>query len=278
TDDKTSLRTIEKSVELGCNFFDTADVYGHGHSEILLGEALKGVRDKVYIATKVGADFYSGQSRINFSSEYIEFACDESLKRLRTDYIDLYQLHNPTLNMIRDETIFETMDRLREKGKIRFYGVSIHDPQEGIEAIALGKVDTVQVVYNIFSQTAAKELFPLAVEKNIGVIAREPLANGFLTGKYSKTSTFEEGDIRSYWPRSVIEARTSMAKTLKEFLSHDGHTLAQSALKFVLAQRAVSVVIAGAKTEGHVEENFATADVEDLGENQIAELVRVFRQ
>ena len=278
TDDATSLRAIQKALDLGCNFFDTADVYGHGHSETLLGEVLKHVRDKIYIATKVGGDFYSSQTRMNFSPDYVEFACNESLKRLQTDYIDLYQFHNPAIQMIQDGKIFDTMDKLRQEGKIRLYGLSIHDPQEGIEAITLGKPDTIQVVYNIFTQNAVKTLFPLALEKNIGIIAREPLANGFLTGKYSKVSTFEEGDIRSSWPRKVVEARADIAGTLKSFLAKDGRTSVQSALRFVLAQKAVSVVIVGAKTEAQVQENFATPESEELSEDEIGELIRVFRE
>lgn len=278
TDDKTSLRAVQRAVELGCNFFDTADVYGHGHSEELLGKALEGVRSEVYIATKVGGDFYSGQTRMNFSPEYIEFACEQSLKRLRTDYIDLYQLHNPTLELIREGKIFDVMDRLKEKGKIRYYGVSIHDPQEGIEAIATEKPDTIQVVYNIFNQQAAKELFPLALEKNVGIVAREPLANGFLTGKYSKNSEFEVGDIRHYWPRKLIEARSELAITLRDFLSKNDRTLTQSALKFVLEEKAVSTVIPGAKTESQVEENLSASHREGLTETEIAELIRVFRR
>jgi aryl-alcohol dehydrogenase-like predicted oxidoreductase len=260
TDDNESVKAVRKAYTLGCNFFDTADVYGYGRSETLLGQALKDVRDKVYIATKVGGDFYGEFPKPNFSPTYIEFACEQSLQRLQTDYIDLYQLHNPTLGQIKDGKIFEVMEKLKTEGKIRFYGVSIHEPQEGIAAINLGTPDTIQVVYNIFLQKPAAELFPLALEKNVGVIAREPLANGFLTGKYTKDAQFEEGDIRSYWPQQMIEARVEIANALKQYFENGQRTLTQAAIKFSLSEKAVSVSIPGAKTEQHIEENMRASE------------------
>ncbi len=278
TDDRNSVQAVLKAVDMGCNFFDTADVYGHGRSESILGYALKDVREKVCIATKVGGDFYHGPTKMNFSSEYITFALEESLKRLQTDYIDLYQLHNPILAMIHEGSIFEVMEGLKKQGKIRLYGVSIHDPQEGIEVLRLGKLDTIQVVYNIFYQEPAKELFPLATEKNIGIIVREPLANGFLVAKYRKESIFEEGDIRHYWRREMIEARVEAANALKNFLAHNGRTLAQASLKFVLAEPAVSVTIPGAKTATQVEENLGASELSDLTDHEMNELIRAFRR
>src|SRR5256712_7670966 len=132
TDDELSLAAIGRALELGCNFFDTADVYGHGHSEDLLGQALRGHRSEVIIATKVGGDFYHGTPRMNFNSDYLEFALGKSCERLGTDYIDLYQLHNPPIQLIKDGRIFKILDRLKASGKIRHYGISIHDPQEGL--------------------------------------------------------------------------------------------------------------------------------------------------
>jgi len=193
TDESESLKAIEKAYELGCNFFDTADVYGLGHSEEVLGQALKDKRDKCMIATKVGGmmvdakapqptvpsqhtdylERYQALGGQTFSSEWIEFAVDKCLQRLKTDYIDLLQLHNPSIDLIGQDETYEALDRLKEAGKIRFYGVSIHSSEEGIATIRNGKPDTIQVVYNLFHREPEAGLLPLAKEKNIGIIARE---------------------------------------------------------------------------------------------------------
>ncbi|MBI4894926.1 MAG: aldo/keto reductase [Candidatus Aenigmarchaeota archaeon] len=137
TDDSDSIRAIKRSVELGCNFFDTADVYGQGHSEELLGMALKKVREKVIIATKVGGSYmYGGQwGMSNFSEEYIRFALEKSLQRLQTNYIDIYQLHNPSLNLIKKAEIFSILRKLQKEGKIKHIGISVHTLEEGVAAL-----------------------------------------------------------------------------------------------------------------------------------------------
>ena len=183
TNDEESFAAVKRAFELGCNFYDTADVYGWGHSEELLGQALHDVRGRSIIATKVGGDFYHGGARTNFSRDYILFAIKKSVERLGTDYVDLYQLHNPTLEMIREGKIFEPMRQLKEAGTIRFWGVSIHAPIEGVEAIRVGKPDSIQVVYNILRQEASEILLPYAKKSGVAIIAREPLANGFFLGE-----------------------------------------------------------------------------------------------
>ena len=192
TDDKLSLAAIGRALELGCNFFDTADVYGHGHSEELLGQALRGHRSEVIIATKVGGDFYHGTPRMNFNPDYLEFALGKSCERLGTDCIDLYQLHNPPIQLIKDGRVFKILERLKASGKIRHYGISIHDPQEGLLAMRAGELEAIQVAFNILRQEAKNQLFREATKNNVGIIAREPLANGFLAGKLKSESTFPQ--------------------------------------------------------------------------------------
>jgi len=257
------LAAVRRAFELGCNFYDTADVYGWGYSEELLGQALSDVRERCIIATKVGGDFYHGEVRINFSRDYVEFALKKSLERLGTDYVDLYQLHNPSLEMIRDGRIFEVMRQLKRSGSIRFWGVSIHAPIEGVEAIRVGKPDSIQVVYNLLRQEAAESLFPYARVNGAAVIAREPLANGFLTGKYSAASTFTPGDIRHSWPPNFILARVMTVEMLR-FLERPNRSLAQAALRFALSNDAVSVAIPGAKNVKQVEENSRATETETL--------------
>ncbi len=276
TDDRTSLAAIRRAFELGCNFFDTADVYGHGHSEEVLGQALKEHRDKVIIATKVGGDFYHGPPRMNFNPDYIEFALGKSCERLQTDYVDLYQLHNPPVQMIRNETLFGTLEKLKEKGKIRHYGISIHDPEEGILAMKTGKPKAIQAVFNILRQEAKLQLFQAAMESGVGIIAREPLANGFLTGKHNADETFPEGDIRHHFPREYILNLVLATEQLK-FLGGRSRTLAQAALRFVLDQKEVSTVIPGAKTPQQVEENLSASDLPPLTGEELLR-IRILRE
>src|SRR5438552_1749963 len=204
TDDKQSLAAIGRALELGCNFFDTADVYGHGHGEELLGEALRGHRSEVIIATKVGGDFYHGTPRMNFTSDYLEFALGKSCERLGSDYIDLYQLHNPPIQLVKDGRVFKTLEKLKAAGKIRHYGISIHDPQEGLLAMRDLELGAIQVAFNLLRQEAKNQLFQEATKNNVGIIAREPLANGFLAGKLNAESTFRQGDIRHNFPADKI--------------------------------------------------------------------------
>src|SRR5260370_1573542 len=263
TDDKLSLATIGKALELGCNFFDTADVYGHGHSEELLGRSLRGCRSEVIIATKAGGDFYHGTPRMNFISDYLEFALGKSCERLGTDYVDLYQLHNPPVQLIKDGRIFKILDRLKASGKIRHYGISIHDPQEGLLAMRAGELGAIQVAFNILRQEAKNQLFREATKNNVGIIAREPLANGFLGGKLRAESAFPVGDIRHSFPSDYVSQLTLAVDQLR-FLESKSRTLAQAALKFVLDHNDISTVIPGAKTPDQVAEDFASSESPQL--------------
>jgi aryl-alcohol dehydrogenase-like predicted oxidoreductase len=249
---------------MGCTFFDTADVYGHGLSEKLLGQALQKHRHECVIATKVGNDFYHGPLRKNFDPDYIRFALDKSLARLRTDYIDLYQLHNPPLMMLQRGEHYDILEELKHSGKIRYYGVSVHDAYEGIMAVHTGKPDVIQVVYNLFRQEAVEELFPLVQEHDVGLIIREPLASGMLTGKYRPDTTFPSGDIRASWPQEYLVMQVQLAAKLRFLETAGQRTLAQAALRFILDEPAVSVVIPGIKTVAQAEENLAASEVPPL--------------
>ncbi len=261
SDDVESLRAVKTALDLGCTFFDTADVYGHGHSEELLGQALKGQRSKVVLATKGGSDFYHTPARLNFTEAHLIFAVEQSLKRLGTDFIDLYQLHNPPFSVIEGGRVFEPLEKLKSQGKIRYYGISIHDPQEGLLALKAGKPSAIQVVYNYLRRDAAAELFPKAVEEGVAIIAREPLSNGFLTAKYTKDSVFPVGDIRHQWPSKYQAQLLNQIEGFKKSVSQGTLTPAQAAIRFVLSQSAVSVVIPGCKTVEQAEENFRTSDL-----------------
>jgi len=274
TKDSESIEALTTAMDLGCNFIDTADVYGHGHSEELIGKVFKGIRKDIVIATKVGGDFYQRLPRSNFDATYIRFALEHSLKRLNTDYIDLYQLHNPPLHLIQDADVFNILFKLKNEGYIRAIGLSIFDPTEGIQAIRNDSIDCIQVVFNIYNRQAAKELFPLARDRNIGIIAREPLNNGILTGKFSGEEIFEEGDIRSRWSPDYFAHLVNFTESLNRLLKNEDRSPAQTALQFVLAQPAVSSVIPGMKTADQVKENFRSVIQPPMTEEEIKIIVQ----
>jgi aryl-alcohol dehydrogenase-like predicted oxidoreductase len=261
TNDDESLAAIRRARELGVTFFDTSNSYGFGRSESLLGIVLSRRREDVVIATKVGVvRDAEGRARKDFSRSHIYHAVDGSLKRLRTDYIDLYQLHNPTLDELHRDDLHEAMDRLQETGKIRFWGVSITTPDEGLEIVRRGWGYTLQVLYNVLNQAPADELFPLAKEKGYGIVVRVPLASGLLSGKYRPDTVFSRDDVRQNFltPRRLEEVLPRVDEA-KSIIGGTARSLAEGALRFTLANEAVSTVIPGAKNVRQVEMN-ASAD------------------
>jgi aryl-alcohol dehydrogenase-like predicted oxidoreductase len=262
TNDDDSLAAIRRARDLGVTFFDTADVYGFGRSESLLGIVLSRTRQDVVIATKVGVvRDAEGKLKKDFSRKHIFHAVDGSLKRLRTDYIDLYQLHNPTIEEIQPDELHEAMDRLQEVGKIRFWGVSVTTPEEGIEIIRRGWGYALQVLYNVLNQAPAAELLPLAKEKGYGIIARVPLASGLLSGKFSTTTTFSSDDVRqNFLTPKRLEEVIPRVDEAKSIIGGTARSLTEGALRFVLANDAVATCIPGARNVHQVELNIAAIE------------------
>jgi aryl-alcohol dehydrogenase-like predicted oxidoreductase len=262
TNDDESLAAIRRARDLGVNFFDTADSYGFGRSESLLGIVLSRQRQSVVIATKVGVmRMGDGSLRKDFSREHIFHAVDGSLKRLRTDYIDLYQAHNPTLQQLRTEEIQEAMARLQEIGKIRYWGVSISTVDEGIEIINRGWGNSLQVLYNALNQEPAFSLFPLAKQKGYGIVARVPLASGLLTGKFRPDSTFAGDDVRqNFLTAKRLEEVSPRVDEIRSVVGGAAKTLTDAALQFVLSDDAVSATIPGSRNARQVEMNVAAAE------------------
>ncbi len=260
TDDQESLRALHRAVDLGMNFIDTADAYGRGHSEELLAQVLKTRRNEIVLATKGGNQFTVRQGLRNFDPDYITSALEASLKRLQIDTIDLYQLHNPSPEVMQRGEIFERLDRFKQEGKIRFYGVSLEKAEDGLVAIQTGKPDTLQVVYNILHQDPEEQLFPLAQRENIGIIARVPLERGVLSGRFKSATEFAQKD----WRKGVFSeeglAQTQAAVEKLEFLVRDDvPNLAQAALRFILSNPVVSSIIPGIRTVKQVEDNVAVS-------------------
>ncbi|MBI3951956.1 MAG: aldo/keto reductase [Acidobacteria bacterium] len=273
TDDATSLRTLEACLDVGINFIDTADVYGSGHSEELVGQAFKGKRDRVIIATKVGnRDTPERGWFKDFSRKWVREAVEASLRRLQTDYIDLYQLHSPDRDFHYTPEVFDVFEELKQAGKIRYYDVSVGLWQHGISVIETGRGDALQVLFNLLQREAATGLFPLTQRHYIGIIVRVPLASGFLTGKFTAETRFPPNDHRSKYSPEQIREIVGRVERIKAAAQTLNKPLAQIALQYCLSHPAVSTVIAGAKTPEQLRQNAAASDGRLLTPEEMKEL------
>ncbi len=277
TDDAESLRALNHALDLGMNFIDTADAYGRGHSEELIAQVLRTRRHEVVLATKGGNQYTVRQGLRNFDPAYIAGALEQSLRRLQIDAIDLYQLHNPSAEVMRRGEIFELLDRFKREGKIRYYGVSLETAADGIVAIETGKPDTLQVVYNVLHQDPEAELFPLAMRRNVGIIARVPLERGLLSGRFTGPESFAKGDFRARLlsGRDASDLQQAVEK-IGFAVAGDVPNLAQAALRFVLSHPAVSSVIPGIRTVRQVDDN-AAASGKRLPEAHLARLRELYQ-
>ncbi|HWP57363.1 MAG TPA: aldo/keto reductase [Candidatus Acidoferrales bacterium] len=279
-DDRESLSAIDAALDLGVNFIDTSDAYGAGYSETLLGKALKGRRDKVVIATK-GGNVMVGPNRgkNDYSVPYIARVMEESLKRLQTDYIDLYQLHNPKLDVIERGEVWELLEKRKKEGKIRHYGVSIGTVEEGMAAVNGGRSETVQIEFSLILQEPKEKLFPRAQEANVGIIARAPLRRSLLSGKFrpEDQSKFDGEDVRARNFRGDLFAKELAKVESFRFLERPGRTLAQAAIAFCLAFDAVSVVIVGARNADQMRANAAASDIR-LSSDELAKAGQIWRR
>jgi len=278
TDDEASARALRTAFESGINFFDTADFYGFGHSEAVLGNALRDVRPNVVIATKAGMLSASGAQ--DFSSKHLSRSLEQSLSRLGTDYVDLFQLHSPPIELlIRDSRCVETLERFRREGRIRSYGISARSPDDALIAVRDLGFRCVQVNFNLLDQRAMENgLFEVCERTGAGVIARTPLCFGFLTGQYAAAAEFDPSDHRSRWS---LEQRERWANALGLFLDKIKNRLeqtpAQFALRYCLSFTAISTVIPGMITEAHVKENALASSLGGLPAAEIAAIVEVYR-
>jgi aryl-alcohol dehydrogenase-like predicted oxidoreductase len=258
TEDGESLRAIARARQGGCTFFETADVYGRGHSEALLGRALGGERAGVILATAVGSDFLRGAAQ-DFSPAFVERAVERSLGRLGTDYLDLLLLHFPPRAVAGTPETYDGLERLRRAGKVRWIGVSALDPAEAAPAVATGRVDAVQVPYSALDQRAAG-LLDLAEERGVGVVAAAPLAEGFLAVPPGTSPRFPASDRRARWSRATVAARAAAAAAAWGILEREAKTPVRGALRFALGHPVVASAAAGARTVAEVEEALAAGD------------------
>lgn len=269
SNDDESFKSLNHAIELECNFFDTAWAYGQGRSERILGKLVRAYPDKkLYIATKIPPKNFKWPSKRNFSlddcfpSDHIKAYTEKSLKNLRLECIDLMQFHVWEDRWAEDERWQSTMDDLKKRGVIKAVGISVNrwEPENVLNTLRTGLIDAVQVIYNIFDQAPEDKLFPVCEELNIGVIARVPFDEGTLTGTLTKESKWPKGDWRNTYfvPENLISS-VEHAEALRPVVPKE-MTMAELALRFILVNKTVSVVIPGMRKLRHVEANIATSD------------------
>ncbi|MBA2534479.1 MAG: aldo/keto reductase [Rubrobacter sp.] len=275
--EEDAYAALNRAVDLGVNFLDTADVYGDGRSEKLIGRLLRDrPHDEIFVATKAGRRL-DPHTAEGYNHENLSAFVERSLKNLGVEALDLLQLHCPPTEAYTQDSTFEALDRLQEAGKVRHYGVSVEKVEEARMALAYPSVKTVQIIFNVFRQKPAEEFFPLAEERNTGILARVPLASGLLSGKMTADRAFAEDDHRNFnregeaFDRgetfSGVDFETGLgaAEELKEVVP-EGNTLARFALRWILMHPAVSCAIPGGKNPSQVEDNVAAAGMSPLSE------------
>ncbi|SDN05486.1 Predicted oxidoreductase [Paenibacillus sp. yr247] len=254
----TSIAAMEKALDLGVNFIDTADVYGSGHSETLVAKVIKGRRDQVVVSTKGGLMGHHRDPKrepVYDRPEKIIEACDASLRRLETDYIDVYFCHLWWDKYEETEAFIRAFEKLKQDGKVRAVGVSTENFDYIKHFNREGGIDTVQLDYSILNRSTEKEVLPYLQENGIAVVVRGPLRMGLLTGKFNLETTFPEGDVRKNWPNEQwFKDNLNKVERLR-ILEKANQTMGQAALRFVLSHPAVSVAIPGAKTPAQVADN-----------------------
>ncbi|MEZ0396337.1 MAG: aldo/keto reductase [Anaerolineales bacterium] len=281
TDDRAVLDAIDYALEQGVNFYDTADVYGSGHSEELLGRAMRGRRDKFIVATKIGWQGFDGERRQSAYTtvEKLIAGVESNLKRLDSDYIDIIQDHidfrEPTM-----EIFLEGFQRLQKEGKVRAYGVSTSDFEYLKAFNADGGCATLQIDYSILNRTAEAEILPYCQQNDIGVIVRGALAMGILAGKFTPETRFPEGDFRRRWHENPDEYRVFLkdletVERLRTLVEGQEKSLAQLALQFVLQHPAVTTVIPGIKDVSQAQKNIRAGQLPPLSAAEMQFIAQV---
>lgn len=287
-DDQESMATLHRALDLGVNFFDTADVYGDGHSEKLLARLRKERKEPFYIATKAGRRLQPHIPQ-GYNRENLTRFVERSLKNLDTDCIDLLQLHCPPTEVYYMPEVFGILDDLVKQGKIRYYGVSVEKVEEGLKAIEYPGVQSVQIIFNIFRQRPLELFFDQAEKRKVGIIARVPLASGLLTGKFTQSTSFSEKDHRWFnrkgeaFDRGETFSGLDYEKGLElveklRLLVPSNITMAQMALRWILMFPQVTTTIPGGKHSFQIEENVKGGELSPLSEDLMSALRQFYHE
>jgi len=283
-----AVALLHKALDLGVTFYDTADTYGNGYGEEILAKAFGKNRQAVVIASKGGYDFYtnpgarSGQREWpqDMSGKFIRFACEQSLKRLGTDYIDLYQLHNVKLAALQQDELFDTLEALKREGKIRAHAIALGPAigwlDEGLYAMDRRQTAALQIIHNMLEQDPGRAFIEAGRAHNCGMMVRVPHSSGMLEGKYTLETTFPEGDHRNHRPKEWLINGLRKIEHLKFLYEDRGMTLGQAALKWLLAEPLVITTLPNIYGEEQLLEFAAAPDKPDLTADDLAKVADLY--
>ena len=274
-DDAEGIRMIQWGLDQGINFVDVAPAYGFGHSEELVGQALKGRRDKVILETKVGEHFVDGQQLWRFDPPFVRAAIDESLTRLQTDYIDSYVLHLPSRGGVSTEQALAAIETARASGKVRFAGASIYSDQQGVELAESGRCDVIQQMVNLLEPQSAQAFLPTAAQHGVGVVARQVIYKGFLTDAVTRDTTFDPTDLRSRYSKDDLRALFDRIDEFSFLWEDDKRRRIESAIQYALSLPAVGTVICGALTQQELADAVAAGDAAPFTDEEIARVADI---
>ena len=280
------MQTLHRALDLGVNFFDTADVYGDGHSERLLGRLRQERKEPFWVATKIGrrSNPHTAQS---YTRENLTAYVERCLRNLGASALDLLQLHCPPTDVFYMPEVFGVCDDLVKAGKVRFYGVSVERSEEGLKALEYPQVQSLQVVFNVLRQRPAELLFPRALERKVGILARLPLSSGMLTGKLNRSTQFHPEDHRNFNREGAAfskgetfsgfdyEQSLAVVEKLRALLPA-GMTLPELALRFIASFPAVTCSIPGGRTPAQVEQNVKVGSAGPLDPELLAKVVSIY--
>jgi aryl-alcohol dehydrogenase-like predicted oxidoreductase len=285
-DDDQAIRMLKRAYDVGINFYETADMYGKGKSEKLIARTFKDMRNEVIYSTKWGYDMYNveqvGHNEIpqKHNPDHLEYALQQSLERLQTNYIDVYSLHNPKMNAIKDDNLFLSLDSLVNSGKIKSHGIALGPAigweDEGIIAMEKRNITCLQTVYNLLEQDPGRTLLDNAKKHNVGIMVRVPDASGILTGKINERTIFDKNDHRANRKKEWITEAMKKIEKMTPFLNTKGWDIYQLAIKFILSQKQVSVVL---PTVTDIEEIGTIAEMSDgnyLTEGELAYMTELY--
>jgi aryl-alcohol dehydrogenase-like predicted oxidoreductase len=284
--DQQAFEILAQAVDLGVNFFDTADVYGGGRSEALIGDFLKSSGSRIFVATKLGR---LGIYPNNYTEDTVRAATEESLRRLQVDALDLTQLHCIPTEIMRQGEVFDWLRKLKQEGKVKSFGASVESMEEALICLEQESLSSLQIIFNVFRQKPLTELFEAAKAKSVALIIRLPLASGLLSGKLTKQSGFAASDHRNYnrdgqffnvgetFAGLPFETGVELADELHQFVP-EGLTMAQWAMRWILDYDAVTVVIPGATSPQQVAGNIAASGLPPLGEQVHRQLQAFYQQ
>jgi len=287
-DDDEAIKMLKRAYDLGINFFETADMYGKGKSERLMAQAFKDMRGEVVYSTKWGYDMYNaeqvGHNELpqKHDPDFLQFALSKSLERLQTDYVDVYSLHNPKMDAIKNDALFRALDALVKEGTIKSHGAALGPAigwkDEGLEAIRNRHITCLQTVYNILEQDPGRDFIREAERYDVGIMVRVPDASGLLTGKVTANTKFDKNDHRSFRKQEFILEAVQKIENMKPIANSKGWNITELAIKFILSQKQISVVLPTVISMEELEMFASLSDGNYLNPSEAAQVEQLYEK